>query len=265
MQEAEEVPPHVKKLLPLCENPTGREQFRRDPLKYLILAQNGSMRYFTTMQTITDKLVNAGLANRLITVSQLDRLVGGSPQRRYGLVNRAIKAGELIRLQRGLYGVSTFYRDAPCHPFALAQALAPGSYVSFETALAYHGWIPEAVITTASVVTGRKSRKYEHEKLGLFTFHPLAIQQGYFLELVVRYQVDGQTMLVADPLRALMDLVCLRKIPWQGMKWFWHGLRVDPELLANIDIDDIRALKMVYKHKRMESFLTLLCRGLNID
>jgi hypothetical protein len=43
-------------------------------------------------------------------------------------------------------------------------------------------------------------------------FHPLAIAPGYFLELVARQQDQQQTMFVAKPLRALMDLVCLRKI-----------------------------------------------------
>jgi predicted transcriptional regulator of viral defense system len=41
------------------------------------------------------------------------------------------------------------------------------SYISFETALAYHGWIPERVFVTASVVPGRKSRRYENEKMGI--------------------------------------------------------------------------------------------------
>jgi predicted transcriptional regulator of viral defense system len=68
-----------------------------------------------------------------------------------------MKSGELVRLQRGLYVLADRYRAQPCHSFAVAQAFAPGSYISFETALAYHGWIPERVFVTASVVPGRKS------------------------------------------------------------------------------------------------------------
>ncbi|MCD6273139.1 MAG: hypothetical protein J7K30_09915, partial [Deltaproteobacteria bacterium] len=112
------------------------------------------------MHTITNKIIEQGLANRVLSVSQLKRLVNGSAQRRYNLVNRAIKTGELLRFQRGLYMLNERFRDYPCHPFVFAQAIAPGSYVSFETALAYHGWIPEAVFTTASVVPGRKSRQF---------------------------------------------------------------------------------------------------------
>ena len=82
------------------------------------------------MNTIINKILEQGLANRPLRVNQLKRLVGGSAQRRYNLVNRAIKAGELVRLHRGLYILNDRFRDYPCHPFVLAQALAPGSYIS---------------------------------------------------------------------------------------------------------------------------------------
>jgi predicted transcriptional regulator of viral defense system len=181
------------------------------------------------MHTVTKKIIEHRLANRIIRVPQLARVLGGSEQRRYGLVNRALKTNELIRVQRSLYLLDDRFRDYHCHPFALAQALAPGSYISFETALAYHGWIPEAVYTTASVVPGRKSKRFEHDKMGCFNFYPLAIQPGFFLELVNRYQVDGQTMLVANPCRALVDIICLRKLEWQGLGWITEGLRVEQD------------------------------------
>ena len=197
--------------------------------------------------------------------SQLNQLIDGSPGRRYGLVNRAKKSGELLQIQRGLYVLADRYRSHPCHPFALAQALAPGSYISFETALVYHGWIPERVFTTSSVVHGRKSRQYENEMLGTFSFHPIAIQSGYFLELVNRVQIDEQIMLVAMPCRALMDLVCKRKKGWKGMKWLSEGLRIDSVFLSRITKNDIHTLELVYKHNRVKSFLSSLSLELAID
>ena len=197
--------------------------------------------------------------------TQLARVVGGSPQRRYGLVNRAMKAGELLRLTRGSYLLADRFRDYPGHPFALSQAFVPGSYVSFETALAHHGWIPEAVYATASVTPGRKSLDYTHPVFGRFTFHPLAIQAGYFLELVERLRITEQTMLVAEPFRALMDLVCLRKIEWQGMEWLTEGMRIDDEHLRTITSADVRTLELVYKQKRVKAFLKSLARELGND
>jgi hypothetical protein len=186
--------------------------------------------------------------------------LGGSEARRYGLVNRALKAGELLRVKRGLYVLANKYRGYPLHPFALAQTLVPGSYVSLETALAYHGWIPEGVYTTASILPGRKFKEFQHEGLGYFTFHPLATNKGYFLELVERLKINEQTMLMAEPIRALMDLVCLRKMKWQGLGWLVEGLRIDPDYLRKITNADIRILKEVYKHKQVKEFLDALTR-----
>jgi predicted transcriptional regulator of viral defense system len=220
---------------------------------------------FLIMQTITEKLIHTELADRIITASQLDRLLGGSEQRRYGQVNRALKAQELLRLKRGLYVLPDRFRKAPLHPFAVAQALVPGSYVSFESALSFHGWIPEGVFTTTSVAPGRKTKTYEPTAGWLFTFHPLAIDKNCFLELVAREQIDGQTILLANPLRALMDLVCFRKVPWNGIAWLTEGLRIDPDFLSSISREDMRALGPLYLHNRVKAFLSCLKEELKLD
>lgn len=217
------------------------------------------------MQTLTQQLVSAGLGNRVLTEAQLARIVTGTRQRRYHLVNRATRAGEIHRLRRGLYVLDAKLRDNAVHPFALAQALAPGSYVSLETALAHHGWIPETVHVTASIAPGRKSLEVQHAVYGSFSFHPLAIQKGYFLELVERLQHDRQSMFVARPIRALLDLVCLRKIEWQGPGWMIEGLRIDPDNLRSVTAADIGSLRPVYKQKRANAFLKALAKELALD
>ena len=217
------------------------------------------------MQTLTELLLEEGLNDRVLTDIQLGRLISGSSQRRYNLVNRAMKAGELIRLRRGLYMLPDKYRSKPCHPDALAQRLVPGSYVSLETALSFHGWIPEAVYTTASVVPGRKSKDFNCEFLGRFTFHPLAIQAGYFLELVERVQLGEQAVLMARPVRALLDLVCLKKMDWQGLAWLVQGMRIDEEMLNRVSAAELGILKKVYKHKRVKDFITELEIALGVN
>jgi len=217
------------------------------------------------MQTLAQKLIEQGLENRVLTEKQLARVLNGSRQRRYGLVNRALKAGELHRLSRGRYLLADRFRDYPGHPFALAQALVPGSYVSFETALAHHGWIPETVYTTACVTPGRKTLVFESGKFGHFTFHPLAVYTDRLLELVQRIQISQQTMLVADPLRALMDLVCLRKTQWQGLGWLIEGMRIDEEHLKSTRHTEMMKLMQVYKQKRVNSFLKSLATELGHD
>jgi hypothetical protein len=207
------------------------------------------------MSKLTQALTDAGYANRLITDRQLARAVGGGDARRYGLVNRALKDGSLTRIRRGLYTLGEPYQKNTLHPFVVAQALMPESYVSFETALSHHGWIPEAVYTTACVSPGRKTLSRETDRFGHFSFHPLAIEPYRFLVSVDRIRIGNGIALLAQPLRALMDLVAYRKVAWSGMGWIEHGLRIEMSKLEALRRADFAALRPVYKHKRVSDFL----------
>ena len=217
------------------------------------------------MQALTEHLIEQGLREKVLSERQLERVIGGAAARRYGLVNRALKANELIRIRRGLYILPPKYRTEPPHPFAIAQALEPGSYVSFETALSAHGWIPERVRITANVIPGRKSSRLEHPSLGSFAFHPLALHKEHFLELIERRQFGSQIALVAQPLRALVDLIALRKLDWQGLAWLTDGMRIDEQMLRKITRTQLQTLSGVYKQKRPNNFLGALARELELD
>jgi len=219
------------------------------------------------MTSLANQISDAGYADRIISERMLARLVEGSPASRYGLVNRALKDGSLIRLRRGIYTLSPKWRRTPPHPYAIAQAIVPGSYVSLETALSHHGWIPEAVYQTASITPGRKSLDLVHELYGQFSFRPLAINAFEFLRGVDREVLDGQATLIASPLRALFDLIAYRKEEWRGIDVLTSSLRLDPERLEKVPKKEITHLKNVYKQKRVREFInafeigvTLPCR-----
>lgn len=210
------------------------------------------------MFTLAQQVSATDLRDRIFSERQLGEALGGGNARRYGLVNRALKDGSLIRLKRGTYTLAQADRGAPIHPFVAAQALHPGSYVSFESALAYHGWIPEAVFVTASVTPGRKTLEFPATRFGPFKFHPLAIADYGFLMGVKRVSFDRHTAFVAQPLRALMDLVALRKVQWSGLNWLTSGMRIDDEAILGLSRKNFAALKPVYKHKAVNTFLAEL-------
>ena len=134
----------------------------------------------------------------------------------------------------------------------------PGSYISFETALSFHGWIPEAVFVTASVSPGRKSQDFSTPGFGTFSYHPLAINDYRFMTSVDRVPLNGSIAFVARPLRALMDLVALRKVEWSGLEWLTIGMRIEEDALFGTRRKDFTALKPVYKHKAANAFLRTL-------
>lgn len=216
------------------------------------------------MTPLTEQIFKAGLADRPLSASQIDRLLGGSDARRYGQVNRALKAGELIKPRRGLYVLNPVYRKQPLHPFVLAQQMLPGSYVSAESALGFHGWIPESVHTVLSMTHGGKSVTYEHAQLGKYEFRRMTTNTGYFLQSVARHELQKQAALIAEPLRALLDLVYLRKFEWQGLGFLSGGLRLDEQQLRTVTGLDISRLTDVYKGKREQAFLSELQKALGL-
>ena len=203
------------------------------------------------MQTLTDELIQAGWAGRVLSQTQLARLLDGTPQRRYNLVNRALRHGELLQLRRGLYLLAPVRESKTPHPFVLAQALRPGSYISFETALSFHGWIPESAPVTLSVAPGRRRLEVDHAALGLFRFFPLALRRGHFLEAVGGVTFAEQTALMAQPLRALTDIICLRKLEGGSIRALTQSMRIDTERLMQTRPALWNALERVYAHKRM--------------
>lgn len=167
------------------------------------------------------------------------------------MVNHALAAGELLRLKRGCYVLNPSLSGIKVHGFVVAQHLHPGSFVSFETALAWHGWIPEVVHLVASVVSGRRKSVYSVPLWGEFHCVPLAQRLGHGLEGVHRHELSGGIGLVASPLRALLDLICWRKIAPESVVKFIEGLRLEPEWSSSVHGDDWVRLRQVYQHRRM--------------
>jgi hypothetical protein len=216
------------------------------------------------MTTLVKHIIDNNKANHVLNDRQLSRLLKGSDQRRYGQVNRAIKAGELIRVKRGIYVLPNSLRNEPIHPFALAQQLMPGSYITAESALSFYGWIPEAVRSVVSISTRKKSVSYQHEILGKYEFRCLTVKSGYFYQSVTRHKLQNQVALIAEPVRALMDFIHLRKIPWQGLDYLIEGLRIDEQELMSVPLLSITNLLNVYKGKRETQFIEELTKSLSL-
>lgn len=144
---------------------------------------------------------------------------------------RWVKAGRLLRLRRGLYALAPAWRRAEPHPFVVANRLRRGSYVSLQSALAFHGAIPEHVPVVTSVGGGRPETV--RNPLGAFQFSHLA---AHLLFGYSRIEVaPGQFAFVASPEKAFLDLVHLT--PGADSPAYVAELR-----LQNLDGLDARAL-----------------------
>jgi predicted transcriptional regulator of viral defense system len=148
-------------------------------------------------------------------------------------LSRWVKAGRLLQLRRGLYALAPPHQKLAPHPFVVANRLVSGSYVSLQSALAYHGLIPEYVPVTTSVTTGRPQRR--ENALGTYEYHHVRPERltGYRLETLG----EDQRALVATPAKALADLVHL--VPGADARAYLRELRLQD--LEKVDIE--RALE----------------------
>jgi hypothetical protein len=117
-------------------------------------------------------------------------------------LSRWVRSGRVHQLRRGLYTLAPPYQNTIPHPFLIANALMPGSYVSAQSALAFYGLIPEYTPRTLSVTMLRPSQ-WE----GGFHFQHLAPHLFFGYQFVELSQ--GQQAFIAAPEKALLDLAHL--------------------------------------------------------
>jgi hypothetical protein len=141
---------------------------------------------------------------------------------RRGKIARLLKSGELIPLRRGLYA-SRRNIDV----LGLAGPLYGPSYISFETALARHGLIPERVTETLSATT-RRGGVFTNE-FGCFRYLPVA--KAVYPVGIRLVTTSDLPFLLASPTKALCDRIA-REAGFRSMvdvaKWL-EDMRVDSE------------------------------------
>jgi len=171
------------------------------------------------------------------------------------LVNRALRQGEILRLRSGLYCLAPAYRKSPLHPFTIAAAIHGPSHVSLETALSFHGLIPEAVFQVACV-TARRSRTYA-TPVGTFTFRRVPCDDPKAGVRSVRLAPDAWAS-VALPLRAIADLVYLRKnVTWKrdGLRFLTDSLRIDDQDVRDLKVGAFREIYQAIRSRRTQDYL----------
>ena len=178
-------------------------------------------------------------------------LPGASDNRRYSLIKRALAKGHLVRVKRGLYCLGPKFRKQPLNLYEIANIMYGPSYVSFQSALSFHGWIPEAVHTITSA-SAKRSREFE-TPLGQFSFNHVNAHD--FLAEVERKEEDGGAFFMASPERALLDYVFVYRKNWYGIAPVLDDLRVDISVLQENTFQRLDALAKAYRSHRVSQFI----------
>jgi hypothetical protein len=212
------------------------------------------------MQTVTEIALERA-ERGVFTREQAAVWVGSRGPRLDALLKRAVASREVWRIRRGLYCLSDRYAQGRINPLELAQRIHGPSYVSLETALSHHGWIPEAVHAVTSATLGRS--RTLNTPVGLFSF--TRVPQCGFLSGVRRTSVDGGgAFFLATPLKALADLVYAQRCDWHSAAPVVESLRVENESLAELTGKLFDEVMSAYKPGRVRRFLAGLRKDLKL-
>jgi predicted transcriptional regulator of viral defense system len=125
-----------------------------------------------------------------------------SPSEVHRQLSRWVASGRVIQLRRGLYALAPPFARASPNRLSIASRIRRPSYVSLQSALSYHGAIPESVSSVTSVTTGRPGRV--QTQLGDFLYRHLG--PGLFWGYSEVEVAEGGSAYVALPEKAVLDL-----------------------------------------------------------
>lgn len=208
------------------------------------------------MQTLTESVFRLAPPGGLFDETAIRNLFGDvSEGARKLLVHRAFKKGEINRLRPGLYVLAEEFRKSPLHPFTVAAALHSPSHVSLESALSYHGLIPEAVYQVSSV-TAARSRTFR-SSLGVFSYDRVPADFPRAGVQAIKLEGDFWAF-VATPLRAVADLVYLKRgITWEndGARFLTQSMRIEDDDLAAVPFGPSDAICASLRDRRVREYL----------
>lgn len=163
-------------------------------------------------QTILTNQQNELLENliakygQIVTIEQIYSASGSSENHRQlkKVIAKLVSHGWLMRIKRGLYVISDFSNRGfiSLSPYVIANLLVENSYVSFESALAYHGMFDQLTNVVISI------SKIQHKKVQLNSIEYVFVKIKDQLFFGCKEEViDGKTVKVATAEKALIDII----------------------------------------------------------
>jgi predicted transcriptional regulator of viral defense system len=168
-------------------------------------------------------------------------------------ISDLMRKGVVVRVKKGLYVLGKGYRRRPYSRELLANLIYGPSYISLESALQYHGLIPERVEALTSVTTGR-SRKFD-TPVGRFVYREIPLR-AYRIGMTRVDVQDQPAFLIATPEKALADKI--RDDRGAGMRslkqmavYLFENLRLDEDALAGMAPEAIAEIARRYRSRKV--------------
>ncbi len=164
------------------------------------------------------------------------------------------KQKKLFKVVKGLYET-----EKSVSPILLSSAIYGPSYISFETALSFWGWIPERVEAVMSATFGKNRTKRFESDFGVFLYRDIP-KTAFPYEVYIQNEGE-RSFLIAGKEKSLCDTL-YRENPLDSEKqlrsYLFENLRIDESDFKTADFSLICDLCDLYKStnlKLLKSYL----------
>lgn len=153
-------------------------------------------------------------------------------------IHNLLKRGILEQIKKGLYIAGPAISNVKPNPFIIANHILGPSYISLESALSYHGLIPERVFAITSMTT-KASREYT-TPLGTFIYIRLPLP--YYSYGIRSVEIaPQQRIMIATPEKAILDkIITTAGVEFRSkvsvLSYMENDLRLDIANLAHLDL-----------------------------
>ena len=171
------------------------------------------------------------------------------------------KKNNIIKLRRGLYET-----DKYADPLRLANYISSPSYISYETALAYYGMIPERVYLIKSATYCKNKRKFYENFFGRFYYHD--INKNAYPHGVVIEEIDGAKVQIASREKALLDLISKispRRNEKEIQDLLFDDLRINEEIFDELDKKKMIELCDLYNSTSLKLLKKYILKHYSLD
>lgn len=172
-------------------------------------------------------------------------------------IARSVSSGEITQIVRGLYET-----NPNISAFWIANDIYKPSYLSFETALSFHGLIPEATPVMTSATHGKNKHKLYDTRFGVFFYRDVPARAYPRGLITIRF--DEYKILVASKEKAITDILYVKptvKTIDELKELLFLDLRIDEEKFDLLNKEKLITLCKLYNKNNHKLLIKMMEEG----